>query len=174
MHAPLPPVSVYFVAIPNDPTPVRVVLTAEGGTVDASLSHPRYKGPPLLRRHSHAEVFTQAYGALVASFGEFALQVYPEGTPTAAELLAKAESAADPVFVRNAQDLARRVVAFARAPSALYDAGKAWAKACVTFKPQECARHDALLSAKETEAQELTSLALQVHPEAAQAPKRPV
>lgn len=170
METPPPPVSIYHVTIPGDPTPVRVVLTANptDGVVDASVAHPRYKGPAMLRRHTRSDVFVQVYGALVTAFGQFALQVTEDGTPSAAELLAKAETAVDPVFVRNTQELARRVIAFARAPSALYDAGKAWAKACVAFKPGECARHDTLLAAKETEAQELVALALQVYPEATQ------
>lgn len=174
MQAPPPPVSIYLVSIPKDATPARVVLTAESGVVDASIAHPRYKGPSLIRRHTQAEVFVQVYGALVAAFGEFALQVTPEGTPTAAELLAKAETATDPVFLKNAAELARGVVAFARAPSALFEAGKAWAKACASFKPGECARHESLLSSREKDAQDLVALALQVCPDAAHAPKRPV
>jgi len=171
---PVQPVSVFHVKLPNDPVAVRVTLTeAEGsGTVEAQVSHPRFKGQTMHRRHTRGDTFVQVYAALVASFGgEFAFNIVPEG---AEELPTREAPPEDPETALLAKELARKVVAFARAPSALYEAGKAWAKACVAFKPGECARHDTLLASREADAQELTALALKVNPDAAKAPKRPV
>lgn len=149
---------------------ISVAFIEGAGVWEAVVSHPDYRGPTAIQRHDRGTAFVQVYTALVQAFGEPVIAFIPDGE---GEVLVR-ETVEDPEATRNAQRLARGVVAFARAPSALFEAGKAWAKACATFKPGECARHESLLASREKDAQDLVALALQVCPDASQAPKRPV
>lgn len=122
----MPTQRTYFVSIAGAPAPARLVVTEDAATFEWALTSPKVSAVGRAMRDHRA--VADALSRLMDAYDTGEVAVTPEGSPTVAELLRRAELAVDPAHVARVADLAAKAIELSRTPHALWERALEYAK----------------------------------------------